>query len=113
MLGHCLDILVNPLTRSDSLDQRSPLIHYRRGIDSNVRHWLPRPTAATIERAPTSPPRRVMQRLLPWLLLIFAAVAAAEPRTYAGHDDALRGVDSADPGQRADAIKWIASHGTQ
>jgi tetratricopeptide (TPR) repeat protein len=55
----------------------------------------------------------LIQRLLPWLLLIVAAVAVAEPRTYAGHDDALRAVDSADPDQRVEAIKWIASHGTQ
>ena len=70
-------------------------------------------TTATIGLAPTSPPDRLIQRLLPWLLLIVAAVAVAEPRTYAGHDDALRAVDSADPDQRVEAIKWIASHGTQ
>ena len=79
----------------------------------NAGHWWMRRTTATIGLAPTSPPDRLIQRLLPWLLLIVAAVAVAEPRTYAGHDDAMRAVDSTDPDQRADAIKWIASHGTQ
>jgi tetratricopeptide (TPR) repeat protein len=54
-----------------------------------------------------------MQRLLLLLLFLVAPAAAAQPASYAGHDDALRAVDSADPDRRADAIKWIASHGTQ
>lgn len=54
-----------------------------------------------------------MQRLLLLLLLICTPVAVANDGSYAGHDEALRAVDSPDPDQRADAIKWIASHGTQ
>ena len=53
-----------------------------------------------------------MQRLL--LLLCFIAVPAlAQDGAYAGRDDALRAIDSAEPERRADAIRWIASHGTQ
>jgi tetratricopeptide (TPR) repeat protein len=54
-----------------------------------------------------------MHRLLLLLLAVLAPVALAQDRVYAGHDDALRAADSADPDKRADAIKWIASHGTQ
>jgi tetratricopeptide (TPR) repeat protein len=53
-----------------------------------------------------------MQRLL--LLLCFIAVPAlAQDGAYAGRDDALRAIDSAEPERRADAIRWIASHGTK
>jgi tetratricopeptide (TPR) repeat protein len=55
-----------------------------------------------------------MHRLLLLLLLaVLAPAALTQDRAYAGHDAALRAADSADPDQRADAIKWIASHGTQ
>ena len=32
--------------------------------------------------------------------------------TDSGRDEALRAIDSAEPERRADAIRWIASHGT-
>ena len=55
-----------------------------------------------------------MQRLTLLLLLLLpslgAPVAVAQ---YAGHDAALQAVESADPQRRADAIKWLAGHGTQ
>ena len=54
-----------------------------------------------------------MQRLLLLLLLIVAPLAPAQRPSYGGHDDAVRAADSADPDARADAIKWIAGHGTQ
>ena len=54
-----------------------------------------------------------MQHLLLLVLFLVAPAAAAQPAPYAGHDDALRAVDSTDPDRRADAIRWIASHGTQ
>ena len=52
-----------------------------------------------------------MQRLL-LLLWFIAAPALAQDGAYAGRDEALRAIDSAEPERRADAIKWIASHGT-
>lgn len=54
-----------------------------------------------------------MHRLLLLLLIFHAPLALAQPGGYAGHEDALRAADSADPDKRADAIKWIANHGTQ
>jgi len=52
-----------------------------------------------------------MQRLL-LLLWFIAAPALAQDIAYAGRDEALRAIDSAEPERRADAIRWIASHGT-
>jgi len=52
-----------------------------------------------------------MQRLL-LLLWFIAAPALAQDGAYAGRDEALRAIDSAEPERRADAIRWIASHGT-
>lgn len=52
-----------------------------------------------------------MQRLL-LLLWFIAAPALAQDGGYAGRDEALRAIDSAEPERRADAIRWIASHGT-
>ena len=52
-----------------------------------------------------------MQRLL-LLLWLIAAPALAQDGAYAGRDEALRAIDSAEPERRADAIRWIASHGT-
>ena len=52
-----------------------------------------------------------MQRLL-LLLWFIAAPALAQNGAYAGRDEALRAIDSAEPERRADAIRWIASHGT-
>ena len=52
-----------------------------------------------------------MHRLL-LLLWFIAAPALAQDGAYAGRDEALRAIDSAEPERRADAIRWIASHGT-
>jgi len=52
-----------------------------------------------------------MQRLL-LLLWFIAAPALAQDGAYAGRDEALRAIDSAEPERRADAIRWIAIHGT-
>ena len=45
------------------------------------------------------------------LLWFIAAPALAQNGAYAGRDEALRAIDSAEPERRADAIRWIASHG--
>jgi tetratricopeptide (TPR) repeat protein len=52
-----------------------------------------------------------MQRLL-LLLWFIAAPALAQDGAYAGRDEALRAIESTEPERRADAIRWIASHGT-
>ena len=52
-----------------------------------------------------------MQRLL-LLLWFIAAPALAQDGAHAGRDEALRAIDSGEPERRADAIRWIASHGT-
>jgi tetratricopeptide (TPR) repeat protein len=54
-----------------------------------------------------------MQRLIVLLLMLCAASALAQSATYATREEALRAVASADADQRAEAIAWIASHGTQ
>jgi len=46
------------------------------------------------------------------LLCLIAVPVLAQDGAYAGRDDALRAIDSAEPERRADAIRWIASHGT-
>ena len=54
-----------------------------------------------------------MQRLIVLLLMLCAASALAQSTTYATREEALRAVESADADRRAEAIAWIASHGTQ
>jgi tetratricopeptide (TPR) repeat protein len=54
-----------------------------------------------------------MQRLIVLLLMLCAASALAQSATYATREEALRAVASADADQRAEAVAWIASHGTQ
>lgn len=55
-----------------------------------------------------------MQRLALVLFLLLAhASALAESGTYASREEALHAVTSTDADQRAEAITWIASHGTQ
>lgn len=54
-----------------------------------------------------------MQRLIVVLLMLCAASALAQSTTYATREEALRAVESADADRRAEAIAWIASHGTQ
>jgi tetratricopeptide (TPR) repeat protein len=54
-----------------------------------------------------------MQRLIVLLLMLCAASALAQSAKYATREEALRAVASADADQRAEAIAWIASHGTQ
>jgi tetratricopeptide (TPR) repeat protein len=54
-----------------------------------------------------------MQTQIVLLLMLSAASALAQSATYATREEALRAVASADADQRAEAIAWIASHGTQ
>lgn len=54
-----------------------------------------------------------MLRLAIMLLLACTTGALAESANYASRDDALRAATSADADARAEALTWIASHGTQ
>ena len=54
-----------------------------------------------------------MLRLAILLLLTCATGALAESGSFASRDDALRAATSADADARAEALTWIASHGTQ
>jgi tetratricopeptide (TPR) repeat protein len=51
--------------------------------------------------------------LLTILLLAFATAATAGPGDYASREEALRAMTSADADRRADAVTWLAGHGTQ
>lgn len=55
-----------------------------------------------------------MPRLAALLLaLLCAAASLAQPGAYANRAEALKGLSAADAEQRAEAVAWIASHGTQ
>jgi tetratricopeptide (TPR) repeat protein len=55
-----------------------------------------------------------IMRRLAFLLLLFCATAVlAQSSRYSNREQALEGMVSADADQRAEAITWIASHGTQ
>lgn len=55
-----------------------------------------------------------MPRLAAVLLtLLCATVSLAQPVTYANREQALKGLSAPDPAQRAEAVTWIANHGTQ
>lgn len=54
-----------------------------------------------------------MSRLAGLLLTLFcAATALAQSGTYSSRDDALKALASPDVDQRAEALTWIANHGT-
>jgi tetratricopeptide (TPR) repeat protein len=55
-----------------------------------------------------------MQRFTVLLLMLCATAAAlAQSSTYSSREEALHAVTSEDADRRAEAITWIASHGTQ
>ncbi|HKU87952.1 MAG TPA: tetratricopeptide repeat protein [Casimicrobiaceae bacterium] len=47
------------------------------------------------------------------LLLAVAAAAGADPGSYANRDEAVRAAESPNADTRAEALAWIAGHGTQ
>lgn len=47
------------------------------------------------------------------LTLLVTALAAAQPVRFSGRDDALKGLADPDAARRAQAVTWIANHGTQ
>ena len=55
-----------------------------------------------------------MSRLAAVLLaLLCAAASLAQSGAYANRAEALKALSAAEPEQRADAVAWIANHGTQ
>src|SRR6476660_8634805 len=77
----------------------------------HLKRWIGPRRTVTIVTAATPPGPFAMRHLL-LLLCLIAVPVLAQDGAYAGRDDALRAIDSAEPERRADAIRWIASHGT-
>lgn len=44
--------------------------------------------------------------------LLWSTAAPAQTTAYANHDEAHRGLAAAEAGQRADAVVWLATHGS-
>jgi tetratricopeptide (TPR) repeat protein len=56
--------------------------------------------------------RQIMSGLAVLMLsLLSCAAALAQSGPYSGRDDALKGLDSGDAAQRAEAVTWIANNG--
>jgi len=53
-----------------------------------------------------------MLRMIALSLLLFATAVLADSSSYTTHEQALRGTASSDPNERAEALTWIAGHGT-
>jgi len=47
------------------------------------------------------------------LALLYAAASLAQSGAYANRAEALKALSAAEPEQRAEAVAWIANHGTQ
>jgi tetratricopeptide (TPR) repeat protein len=54
-----------------------------------------------------------MPRFAAFPLLFLASVALAQSAALSNRDEALRAVTAADADRRAEAVTWIASHGTE
>src|SRR5689334_18344898 len=54
-----------------------------------------------------------MLRIVALWLLLFTTAAYADATGYTTREQALQGAASANPDQRAEALTWIAGHGTQ
>jgi len=54
-----------------------------------------------------------MLRIVALWLLLFTTAAYADVKAYTTREQALQGAASANPEQRAEALTWIAGHGTQ
>ena len=53
-----------------------------------------------------------MLRMIALTLLLFTSAVCADSSSYTTREQALRGTASSDPNERAEALTWIAGHGT-